>query len=65
MEVEEIRRYVGADTLAYLPVQDLLGVVGMTRANHCLACFTGEYPVDVPKGTKKFLFEEGGQNGHA
>jgi amidophosphoribosyltransferase len=65
MEVEEIRQYVGADTLAYLPVQELLNVVGMKRANHCLACFTGEYPVEVPTGTKKFLFEEGAQNGHA
>ena len=60
--VEQVREYVGADTLGYLPVKELLDTVGRSAAGHCLACFTGEYPVPVPEGTCKYLFEEGGHH---
>lgn len=62
-QVEEIREYIGADSLGYLPLEELLDVVGQGKSNHCLACFTGEYPVSVPEGTKKMLFEESDNNG--
>ncbi|MDE7069525.1 MAG: amidophosphoribosyltransferase [Alistipes sp.] len=45
MSVEEARRYIGADSLAYLSPQALL------RAGHrdelCTACFTGHYPTSL------------------
>lgn len=45
MGVEEIRKAIGADSLAYLEVRDLEEVLGKRVGNFCYACFTGEYPV--------------------
>lgn len=45
--VEEIRRYVGADSLGYLSVDGMMEAVGTPPGNHCLACFNLEYPVDI------------------
>jgi amidophosphoribosyltransferase len=46
--VEDIRRWVGADTLAYLSQEGLLAAVGDAEGQrHCTACFTGRYPVAV------------------
>lgn len=48
MSVEEIRRFVGADTLGFLSVEGLLSCV--PEGSYCTACFTGEYPVEIPPG---------------
>jgi amidophosphoribosyltransferase len=46
--VEEIRRYIGADSLAYLSHEGLLEAVGDAAGKrHCTACFSGRYPVAV------------------
>ncbi|MFQ5882114.1 MAG: amidophosphoribosyltransferase [Candidatus Methylomirabilales bacterium] len=45
--VEEIRRYIGADSLAYLSMKGLLAAVGKDDG-YCAACWTGQYPVDFP-----------------
>ncbi len=45
--VEEIRRYIQADSLAYLSHQGLLRAVGKGEG-YCAACFTGVYPVPFP-----------------
>lgn len=42
-DVEEIRKFIGADSLGYISVEGLLKVMPKT-ASYCLACFTGEYP---------------------
>jgi amidophosphoribosyltransferase len=45
---EEIRAYVGADSLAYLSHEGLLRAVGdEAGTRHCTACFSGRYPVAV------------------
>ncbi len=47
-DVDGIREFVGADSLAYLSVGGLLRAVGDAGdARHCTACFTGNYPVAV------------------
>jgi amidophosphoribosyltransferase len=47
---DEIRRFIGADSLAYLSEQGLLRAVGDASGDrHCTACFSGQYPVAVPK----------------
>lgn len=46
--VEEIRRYLGCDTLAYLSQEKMLGIFGASRDDHCCACFDGIYPVQLP-----------------
>jgi amidophosphoribosyltransferase len=46
--VEEIRQWVGADSLAYLSQEGLLAAVGDEPGQrHCTACFSGRYPVAV------------------
>ncbi|HUY27622.1 MAG TPA: amidophosphoribosyltransferase [Candidatus Binataceae bacterium] len=49
--VEEVRRYVGADSLGYLSWEGLYSFVGNgNREGYCDACFTGKYPVEIPAG---------------
>ncbi|MFN8179885.1 MAG: amidophosphoribosyltransferase [bacterium] len=44
--VEEIRQFIGVDTLGYLSVEQMLRVVrGGDGSGACAACFTGQYPV--------------------
>jgi amidophosphoribosyltransferase len=59
--IEEIRRYITADTLGYLSEEGLLNSVGVTNTNFCKACFAGDYPVAFPKPAETpqmGLFEE-------
>jgi amidophosphoribosyltransferase len=44
--VEEIRRYLGADSLGYLSLENLRRAVEDTRGTYCTSCYTGVYPVD-------------------
>ncbi|MCB9555968.1 MAG: amidophosphoribosyltransferase [Deltaproteobacteria bacterium] len=43
--LEEIRQFVGADTLGYLTLEGALDAVG--GDHYCHACFSGDYPVAV------------------
>lgn len=45
--VEEIREFIGADTLAYLSVEGLRRAVGGEERGFCAACFTGRYPTPL------------------
>src|SRR2546430_3549163 len=47
LDVEGIRRHIGADTLGYLSLEGMVSATGGTRAEHCTACFTGDYLVPV------------------
>ncbi len=53
--LEEIRRYIGADSLGYLTVEGLLAAVGKNRASYCTSCYTGEYPVAFPRNEAAYL----------
>jgi amidophosphoribosyltransferase len=44
--VEEIRRYLGADSLGYVSLANLRRAVEDTRGSFCTSCYTGVYPVD-------------------
>jgi amidophosphoribosyltransferase len=57
--VEEIRRYLGADSLGYLSLEGMLKATGSEPANFCHACFTGQYKVGVaPEATPQLrLFD--------
>ena len=59
--VEEIREAIGADSLGYQSVQGLLQGLNIPRRKLCLACFTGRYPIAIPKDVKlsKLDLEEG------
>jgi len=43
--VEEIRKYIEADSLAYLSIDGLIKSVKDNKENFCLACFDGNYPI--------------------
>lgn len=45
MTIDEIRRYMEVDSLAYLSKEGLLSSVPQDKAGYCTACFTGEYPL--------------------
>jgi amidophosphoribosyltransferase len=44
--VEEIGKYIEADSLAYLSLAGLLRAVGGKGNEFCTACYTGQYPID-------------------
>jgi amidophosphoribosyltransferase len=46
--IEEIRKYITADSLGYLSEQGLLNAVGTENTDYCRACFSGGYPVEFP-----------------
>ncbi len=58
--VEEIREYLGVDTLAYIDLDRLLDSTGADRTAFCDACFTGRYPVEVPVDLGKGVLEGDG-----
>ncbi|HZE05707.1 MAG TPA: amidophosphoribosyltransferase [Solirubrobacteraceae bacterium] len=56
--VEEICAELGADSLHYLSLAGVYAAVGGTRAEHCDACFSGEYPLEGTDGANgKFALE--------
>jgi amidophosphoribosyltransferase len=61
LEVEEIREYFDADSLAYLHLERLIDATGAPGAGFCSACMTGEYPVPVPVTLRKAVLEHDGQ----
>jgi amidophosphoribosyltransferase len=46
--VDQIAAQLGADSLHYLSLEGVYEAIGSTRASHCDACFSGDYPL---KGT--------------
>jgi amidophosphoribosyltransferase len=52
--IDEIRRYITADSLGYLSEEGLMKSVGAeSGAGFCNACFTGGYPVKFPRLTEE------------
>ena len=45
--IEQIREYLGVDSLGYLSIEGMLSVVPQPKKNFCAACFDGKYPVAV------------------
>ena len=50
--VEEVREDIGADSLGYQSVPGMLKGLRIPRRKLCLACFTGRYPIPIPKDVK-------------
>ena len=55
--VEEIREFLGVESLGYLSLEGLLAVEREPR-RFCRACFTGDYPVPVDPGAGKLSLEQ-------
>jgi amidophosphoribosyltransferase len=55
--VEEVRDYIGADSLGYLSIDGLIKAIGLPKEMFCLACFTGDYPIPVQIEMDKLALE--------
>ncbi len=60
LKIEEIREYIGADSLGYLSLAGLVRAIGVKKDKLCCACLDGKYPIEVSKETKlsKYVFEK-------
>jgi amidophosphoribosyltransferase len=50
MSVDEIREYIGVDSLGYLSYEGMLESIGLDPAASCAACWTGKYPTLIAGG---------------
>jgi amidophosphoribosyltransferase len=55
--VDEIRQFLGVQSLEYLTIEDLRSVVD-EPVNFCYACFTGVYPIPLKSDLTKSVFED-------
>ncbi len=56
--VEEIRSYLGVDSLEYLSLKGLLASVPNGDKGYCTACFSGQYPIPVEEKGEKSEVEK-------
>jgi amidophosphoribosyltransferase len=55
--VEEIRQFIGADSLGYLSLDGLIKSINLPRDSFCTACFSGDYPIPVQLEMDKLALE--------
>jgi len=53
--VDEIAKFLDADSVAYLSLEGLLDAVGTGRRSYCTSCYTGVYPVAFPQNEANYL----------
>ena len=53
--LEEIRKYLDADSVAYLSLEGLTGSVKGGSSRYCTSCYTGVYPVAFPRDEAAYL----------
>lgn len=57
MDVPDITKDLGADSLGYLSLDGLLEATGVADAGFCSACLSGEYPTEIPEVADKYHLE--------
>ena len=55
--VEEIAEIIGVDSLGFLSTDSVIKIAENANCEFCRGCFTGEYPIEVPKEFPKDKFE--------
>ena len=53
--LDEIRKYLDADSVAYLSLDGLTNAVQGGRSRYCTSCYTGVYPVAFPRDETAYL----------
>jgi amidophosphoribosyltransferase len=53
--IEDIRKYVAADSLAYLSLEGLKRAVEPRQQSYCTSCYTGVYPLAFPRDQHAYL----------
>lgn len=59
-DTEAVRRVIGADSLAYVSLEDMVAASEQPISRLCTACFTGEYPIPIPPALGKHVLEGSG-----
>ena len=49
MSVEEIRRFIEADSLGYLSLEGMLEATGINPDSSCVACWNSQYPTEITR----------------
>ena len=57
MSVDKIRETIGADSLGYLSLENVVKIPLGSKREYCNGCFSGKYPIDVPDKIEKNKFE--------
>ncbi|HEX3627844.1 MAG TPA: amidophosphoribosyltransferase [Verrucomicrobiae bacterium] len=55
--IEEIRKYLNADSLNYLSQDGLVTATGLPKSSFCMACYDGNYPVPFDPAVDKHIIE--------
>jgi len=58
LSIEELRRYLGLDSLNYLSLEGMLAAMPLPAGDFCTACFSGKYPVAPEAGLNKEVLEK-------
>ena len=58
MSVEEICRFIGADSLGYLSLGGMLEATGISPSSSCVACWTGRYPTRITREAETMFARE-------
>jgi amidophosphoribosyltransferase len=56
--VESIKDFIGLDSLKYLSLEGMLKSMLLPKDEFCTACFTGNYPTDLPRKISKKMLEK-------
>jgi amidophosphoribosyltransferase len=57
LDIEGIRRSIGADSLGYISLDGLVAASEQPRSRLCMACFDGQYPIELPDIVGKHVLE--------
>jgi amidophosphoribosyltransferase len=55
--IDDIRRYLKADSLGYLSEEGMVRATGLPKESFCMACYNGQYPVPYDEELNKNIME--------
>jgi amidophosphoribosyltransferase len=58
MSVEEIRKFIEADSLGYLSLEGLIAATGLSPDSSCVACWNGQYPTRITREAETYWERE-------
>jgi len=56
--IDEIKTYLGVDSLGYLSEEGLFANKSLEQVEYCMACFNGHYAVRFEKNFHKLMYED-------
>ena len=56
--VEEIRDFLGVDSLGYLSLEGMIAATELPADRFCCGCYTGEYPIKIDPAYDKLILEK-------